>query len=84
MCIRERADVAFNQAFAPGVGSLGVRCRILVALASVLGRTVDTAGRGINKPRDATLLACPRQGDRAEMVDLVCCAFVLFTERISG
>jgi hypothetical protein len=53
-----------------------------VALASVFGRAVDAARGGIDKTRDTGLLAGPRQRDRADVVDLVGCAFAQLTEWI--
>ena len=80
MGVGERADIAFDQHFALGIGGLRIRRRSLVALASVLGRTVDAARGGIDKTRDTGLLAGPRQRDRADVVDLVGCAFAQLTE----
>ena len=41
--VSERADITFDQHFALGIDGLRIGCRSLVALDSVLGRTIDAA-----------------------------------------
>src|ERR1700720_2745974 len=82
ICVGERSDIAFDQHLTFGISGLRIGRRLLVTIAAVLGRTIDTARRGIHKARDAGLLASPRQGYRAEVINGVSRALVQLAERV--
>src|SRR5262249_58086519 len=80
--ISESLNILFDKDLASCVSRLWHRGGLLIALATIFGRAIDTARRRIDETWDTGVLTRPRQRNRTAMIDVVSDSLVKIAKRI--